>query len=328
MNETAEEPTRRIRPWLAGLLTLFGWGLGLFYARRTRLAIWLAVLTPLFALAVAAAIFAYAVQTHTSPVELFDGVEWTLVDVANLVITGVLAVLVWILAAQRKVVPQGGPARMLGYIAIFILPIIFSLLLAMCVRFALIQPFRTPSGSMQPTLQVGGYVGVTKFSYGYSRYSFVPFETLGGPGRAYAHLPERGDIVVFRPVAQPEHDFVKRIIGLPGDRIQVIAGVLHINGAVVPREAAPAARVTDPYGADVQEVPAFRETLPNGVSYLTLDRGDTELDNTRVYEVPAGHYFMMGDDRDNSADSRVVGLVGFVPFDNIIGRVDYVLPPP
>jgi signal peptidase I len=200
---------------------------------------------------------------------------------------------------------------------------VLAFLMLLSVRFVALQPFRQPSGSMQPTHRVGCYFVVAKWSYGYSRYSFAPFHDLFPRGRWLARAPERGDVVVFRPAPEPDRDFVKRLIGLPGDRIQMIEGVLHINGEGVQREALGLMQI-DSDGM-VERIPAFRETLPNGVSYVTLDRTPTsELDNTRVYVVPEGHYFMMGDDRDNSADSRVPSYVGYVPYDNLIGRVAHV----
>lgn len=199
--------------------------------------------------------------------------------------------------------------------------IVYALALAMLVRFTIAQPFRIPSGSMQPTLEVGDYIVVTKWSYGYSRFSFAPLEGLLPPGRMFASAPERGDLVVFRPAGETR-DFVKRLIGMPGDRIQMRGGVLHINGEPVGRESLGLVPFEQPDGVTV-DIPAFRETLPNGVSYVAFDRYQgMELDDTPVYRVPEGNYFMMGDDRDNSQDSR--SLVGMVPEDNLIGPARFV----
>jgi signal peptidase I len=200
--------------------------------------------------------------------------------------------------------------------------ILYALALAMLLRFTIAQPFRIPSGSMQPTLQVGDYIVVTKWSYGYGRYSFTPLEGLLPHGRLFARAPKRGDIVVFRPTPEPYRDFIKRVVGLPGDTIQVIDGVLNINGTPVRRQAIAPISFKDEGGV-TETIPAYRETLPNGVSYTTFDRGQTELDNTRIYVVPPNNYFMMGDDRDNSDDSR--RLVGFVPFDNLVGPAQFVV---
>jgi signal peptidase I len=188
-----------------------------------------------------------------------------------------------------------------------------ALLLAIVVRTFLFQPFTIPSGSMLPNLLVGDYLFVSKYTYGYSRHSF-PFAPNLFSGRIWAGEPQRGDIIVFKLPSNPGIDYVKRVIGLPGDRIQVIDGVLHINGTAVKREAQ--GTWTPETGGPA--IPVYVETLPNGVSYRTLDlieRG--QGDNTRVFEVPKDRYFMMGDNRDNSLDSRFD--VGFVPYENLVG---------
>jgi signal peptidase I len=176
------------------------------------------------------------------------------------------------------------------------------------------QPFNMPSGSMQPTLLIGDYFFVSKYAYGYSRYS-LPFSLPLFSGRIFGAQPGYGDVVVYRYPRDTSVDYVKRVVGLPGDRIQMIQGQLYLNGAPVKRERL----------ADIIEEgrPAkhWRETLPNGASYETLDITDNGfLDNTQIYVVPAGAYFVLGDNRDNSQDSRVA-THGNVPFDNLIGRV-------
>jgi signal peptidase I len=202
--------------------------------------------------------------------------------------------------------------------------ILYALALAMLLRFTIAQPFRIPSGSMQPTLEVGDYIVVTKWSYGYGRYSFAPLEGLLPQGRLFASLPRRGEVVVFRPTPEPDRDFIKRLVGMPGDRIQVIDGLLHINGVAVERESLGIVDFESEDGS-IERLQAYRETLPGGQTFTTFDRGVTELDNTREFVVPAGHYFMMGDDRDNSADSRVPGVVGYVPFDNLVGPAQFIV---
>lgn len=199
--------------------------------------------------------------------------------------------------------------------------IIQALVLALLVRTLLFQPFNIPSGSMKDTLLIGDYLFVSKYSYGYSQYSF-PFGLAPIEGRIMASEPERGDVAVFKLPRDNSTDYIKRVIGLPGDRIQMIEGVLHINDVPVPRERIDDYIEQTPFGG-VQRVARYRETLPNGVSYDTLDLTERgQWDNTRVYEVPEGHYFMMGDNRDNSVDSRVIPAVGFVPFENFVGRAE------
>ena len=199
--------------------------------------------------------------------------------------------------------------------------VVQALLLALIVRTFLFQPFNIPSGSMKDTLLIGDYLFVSKFSYGYSRYSF-PFCLGPFSGRIWSSEPERGDVAVFKLPTDTSVDYIKRVIGLPGDTIQVIDGVVHINGEPVKREKIDDFIEQSPSGI-VRRVPRYRETLPNGVSYETLDlttRG--EVDNTREYKVPEGHYFMMGDNRDNSVDSRYLNRVGYVPFENFMGRAE------
>lgn len=199
--------------------------------------------------------------------------------------------------------------------------IVQALLLAVIIRTVLFQPFTIPSGSMMPTLLVGDYIFVNKFSYGYSKYS-LPFSIDLFEGRIFASEPTRGDIVVFRFPPNPEIDYIKRLVGLPGDKVQVRDSVLYVNDVAVKREPNGAFRADDQYDTGA-EVPVFKETLDNGVAFDTLDQfTDSRGDNTREFVVPAGHYFMMGDNRDNSADSRFD--VGFVPAENLIGRASLI----
>ncbi len=201
--------------------------------------------------------------------------------------------------------------------------IIHALLLALIVRVFLFQPFNIPSGSMIPTLLIGDYLFVSKYSYGYSRYSF-PFGLNLFSGRVWATDPERGDVVVFKLPRDNETDYIKRVIGLPGDEIQMINGVLHINGQAVPKEKIDDYVVKEPAGRE-RHMARFRETLPNGVSYPVLDLVQSSFgDNTEVYRVPEDHFFMMGDNRDNSTDSRFLSEVGFVPFENLVGKAQVI----
>lgn len=199
--------------------------------------------------------------------------------------------------------------------------IIQALLLAMVIRTVLFQPFTIPSGSMMPTLLVGDYIFVNKFAYGYSKYS-LPFSPDLFSGRILASDPKRGDVIVFRLPTDPNVDYIKRLIGLPGDRVQMINGVLHINGQAIPKQ--PDGSFTSDYRLDPgADVPVFRETLDNGKIYDTLDQSpDSRGDNTREFVVPEGHYFFMGDNRDNSLDSRFD--VGYVPAENLVGRASVI----
>lgn len=199
--------------------------------------------------------------------------------------------------------------------------IVQALILALVIRTFLFQPFSIPSGSMRPTLLEGDYLFVTKWAYGYSHHS-LPFSPDLFSGRFFNTAPERGDVAVFKFPPNPSLDYIKRVIGLPGDRIQMREGQLFINGEGVPRE-----QVGEINNPDITElnrpVEVWRETLPNGVSYDTLDLTPNGIgDNTREFVVPEGHYFMMGDNRDNSTDSRF--SVGYVPEDHLVGRANII----
>ena len=201
--------------------------------------------------------------------------------------------------------------------------VIHALILAMIVRVFLYQPFNIPSGSMIPTLLVGDYLFVSKFSYGYSRYSF-PFSPNLFSNRIWVSEPKRGDVAVFKLPRDSKTDYIKRVIGLPGDEIQMIDGVLQINGAPVVKKRMDDYMMKDAFG-NARRIARYEETLPNGVKYPVLDLTPHGIsDNTAVYKVPEGHYFMMGDNRDNSTDSRVLSAVGYVPFENFIGRAEMI----
>ena len=202
--------------------------------------------------------------------------------------------------------------------------IIYAVLIAVVVRSFVVEPFNIPSGSMIPSLLVGDYLFVSKYSYGYSRFSILGSFNLF-PGRLLAKEPERGDVAVFRKPKENQIDYIKRVIGLPGDRIQMINGILNINGVSVERE-----RIADFVDKDrdgiIVRAPQYIETLPNGKKHKIIEYdGDIgPVDNTQEYVVPPGHYFMMGDNRDNSQDSRFLNQVGYVPFENFIGRAEFL----
>lgn len=199
--------------------------------------------------------------------------------------------------------------------------IVYAVLIAGVIRTLAFEPFNIPSESMLPSLLVGDYLFVSKYSYGYSKHS-LPWSPNLFSGRIAESAPKRGDIAVFKLPRDNSTDYIKRIIGLPGDRIQMKGGRLHLNGMVVERERVDDFAYQDGFG-HVYFVPQYQETLPNGASYLTLDLlQNSDHDDTREYVVPAGHYFALGDNRDNSLDSRVDSAVGLVPAENLVGRAE------
>ncbi len=191
---------------------------------------------------------------------------------------------------------------------------------------AIAQPFYVPTGSMEPTIAIGDEIFAAKYAYGYDKYS-IPLGNASFRGRYFANTPERGDVVVFHPVSDSEHAWVKRVIGLPGDKIQMIAGRLYINDQELPLKRDGTGKVEFGDGS-YRVVPRFIETLPNGKTHPIFKwLEDGPLDNTQAVVVPAGDVFMMGDDRDNSFDSRVpasAGGIGFVPLDNLVGKAEFV----
>lgn len=233
-------------------------------------------------------------------------------------------------------------AKKSGGIGETIKTIVYALLIAGVFRTLFFQPFWIPSGSMKDTLLIGDFLFVNKMAYGYSRYS-CPFGLCPIPGRLFGSEPERGDVVVFRHPVNGS-DFIKRVVGMPGDTVQMKEGVLHINGTPVQLE--PAGVFSEPYERQgpmghyprcanapvgeggMCEKARYRETLPEGRSYHVLDIEMSYADNTPLFSVPAGHFFFVGDNRDNSQDSRfaqAVGGVGMVPFENLIGRADRIM---
>ncbi|HWK47265.1 MAG TPA: signal peptidase I [Stellaceae bacterium] len=223
--------------------------------------------------------------------------------------------------------PRRQPAeRKSGGIGDMLKTVVLALLATFFIRTVAAEPYSVPSGSMLPTLLIGDTLIASKFAYGYSRYSLA----VGVPdinGRLFATPPRRGDVIVFRLPRDPSITYVKRVIGLPGDRIAMREGRLVLNGEVVPRRFVRQTEID--FGGRTLPVMEYAETLPDGPTHAILKLSDDQrLDNLPEVTVPAGHYFMMGDNRDDSLDSRVdpaSGGVGFVPFDNLVGRADVLL---
>ncbi len=199
--------------------------------------------------------------------------------------------------------------------------IIYAFLIAFLIRTFWVEPFKIPSGSMYPTLYVGDFLFVSKYTYGYSKYS-MPLSLPIFDGRIWEDAPERGDVVVFKFPQDNKTDFIKRVIGMPGDKIKMEEGRLYINGEVVPREQIEDFVMRDKFG-NAERYRQYVETLPNGKKHRILEISDHEAnDNMQEVEIPKDSYFVMGDNRDRSADSRV--NVGFVPSENLIGKARFL----
>ena len=224
---------------------------------------------------------------------------------------------------QEKPVKEVKPANAENELFEMIKTIVIAIIVAVTIRTAAYEPFSIPSGSMIPTLLVGDYLFVSKYSYGYSQYS-LPMKLITFPGRIFYKDPQRGDVVVFKKPTNPNIDYIKRIIGLPGDTVRVIEGRLYVNQELVARDLTDSYPLSEPFGSETT-YKQYDETLPNGVVHKIIERSDiSELDDTIRYEVPVGHFFMMGDNRDGSQDSRVLNQVGYVPVENLVGRAEMI----
>jgi signal peptidase I len=224
---------------------------------------------------------------------------------------------------RRKPVHTFSANKSQGGILDTVKTIVYAVLIAVVVRTVAYEPFNIPSGSMVPTLLVGDYLFVSKFSYGYSRYS-LPFGLPLFSGRIFFRSPVRGDVAVFKLPTDTSVDYIKRLIGLPGDSIQMQHGILYINGKPCPRQRIQDYLYREPNGT-VIPLAQYIETLPNGREHPIIKLGDNgPLDNTQVYHVPPDDYFAMGDNRDNSQDSRVLSAVGYIPGENLIGRAQFI----
>lgn len=203
------------------------------------------------------------------------------------------------------------------------LGLLWAFIIAIAIQTFLFQPFYVPTGSMYPTLEVGDFFIASKFSYGYSPYSLPWYHPPLFKGRIWAGQPKLGQVVAFNGEPKSTDDFIKRCVGLPGDKIQMIKGVLYINGVASKYERINDYMMIDPRRpSEVSVIPQYNETLPNGVVHRILKEkpfGEASYDNTQEFLIPEGHYFMMGDNRDNSIDSRAGFPVGFVPAEKLIG---------
>jgi signal peptidase I len=287
---------------------------GFLWIGRGRLAVAYLVVAVGFLTACFAAILAGVVDADIVA-------QWFFTTYSDFVALAVAAASTLLVLAFRH---AGRPAKWFssGWMVVPALLIFFGTMAvtAVLVRSFLFEPFSTPAGSMGPNIVEGDYVAAAKWPYGYSRYSF-PFGLVPVEGRMFGLEPKRGDVIVFRYPPDPTIVYIKRVIGLPGERISTVGGVPHING--IPLDRVATGEIDDEtLTGEAGPVAAYRETLSNGATYITLDRGSGgPLDDTREMLVKEGTFFVMGDNRDNSADSRVWGLV---PFGNLVGRIDRI----
>ena len=199
-----------------------------------------------------------------------------------------------------------------------LITLFYALIIALIIRSFFFQPFYIPSSSMEPNLLVGDRLFVSKYSYGYSNHS-LPFSPKIIKGRVLENHPARGEVIVFKTPADNRTDYIKRLIGLPGDTIQIINKDLYLNGVKIKKEKLEKFGVIN-CGQEIMNVDYYKETLPNGKQYLAVYRKEGTMINSDLYTVPKNHYFFMGDNRDCSRDSRFLSSVGYVDFNNFVGK--------
>jgi len=200
--------------------------------------------------------------------------------------------------------------------------ILIAIFIALLIRSFIFEPFNIPSGSMKPNLLVGDFIFVSKYSYGFSKHS-LPFSIPLIPGKFFSHIPERGDVVVFKTPENNRTDYIKRVIGLPGDKIQIKNGIILINGSEILRKKLNDFIDTDNKTSN-KRVRMYNEYFFNKEINI-LDITDNGIaDNTQLFNVPENHFFVMGDNRDNSQDSRFINTVGFIPYENLVGKAQFI----
>ena len=200
--------------------------------------------------------------------------------------------------------------------------ILIAIFIALLIRSFIFEPFNIPSGSMKPNLLVGDFIFVSKYSYGFSKHS-LPFSIPLIPGKIFSNTPDRGDVVVFKTPENNRTDYIKRVIGLPGDKIEIKNGIIFINGSEILRKKLNDFIDTDNKTSN-KRVRMYNEYFFNKEINI-LDITDNGIaDNTQLFNVPENHFFVMGDNRDNSQDSRFISTVGFIPYENLVGKAQFI----
>lgn len=308
---------RKVSPLIAALLSILGWGLGHYYAGRPRAAVLAAASSYLVAIGLFLTVAVYAYSTRSLPRALLSPDAISGVDFLHLIGALVVAALAW---RTAKTSAANGVSRTrpkaLGYALIWLLPIAASAVTAILVR-TIYHPFEIPNPAMLPTIEPGDFVVAEKRAYGARSYSLAPLRGLPDVKR-----PDRGDIAVFARPGDTKEKRIGRVIGLPGDVIAMQDGTITLNGIAIRREKIGLKESAFWGGSSV--VTLFRETLPNSVSYTIADAGEYPQDTFLPITVPEDAYFMLGDNRDRATDSRDMLNVGFVPHENLVGRVRFI----
>ena len=295
-----QDGLRRVRPWIAALLTFVGWGLGAYYSGKTGMAVWLSIFQFVSGLLFGTAIPLLAFRFSIPPALIPNPDSITYVDGITMLASVLAALFVLVKVWPIRQATNRGLAGLPGYAALWAAPTLAVIGIALAVRTFIVQPFHIPSSAMQPTVSASDYVLVDKVQF-----------------LDKSAAPVRGEIIVFKNQRHNNAAYISRVIGMPGDIVMIVGGEVSINGEKISRQR-------ESFNKDGSMT--YRETLDNGTSYLTIDHGPGPLDNVGPYEVPKGHYFFISDNRDRAQDSRVTSMIGYVPHEHLLGPVMKIIP--